>query len=293
MDSKTTESRFLHLPVEIRLNIYECLLAPSPEKASGSSNFDDGSSRLVHHIPCVFLPALKVQTLSPEIYVMEKQKGSLQRTTFYTRADRFRGRTMLTTYLIHKKRRLYAAILRINRQIHGEAVAVLYAKHMFAFDTHVEAVSPFMSDLTSAARNCIKCVAITKRASPFEKEFDRAEWKNACASFATLPNLDELQLQVIASKPSRGDWHGVDAMEKQEMEERIKEQSFEWVRDLVQIKNLKKLDVMAKVEKCMSPESDALLDWVRFSKSIEGSFRMVISDMMVSNRTRKWAELGG
>lgn len=192
---------------------------------------------------------------------------------------------METTYWVQTEGRPRAEILRVNHQAHREAASILYSKYVLDFDVYADTVAPFIIDLTKEARSWVRSVAITKRATPFEKEFDRAEWTNACQCLANMPALEELKLQIIASKPSREGWHGIEPVEKGDMEEMITNQSFEWVRDLLKIKGLKKLDIKAKVEKCMSPGSDALYDWVRFSKSIEGSFRDVVREVMIRNGT--------
>lgn len=290
MDSKTSKFCFFQLPLEIRLNIYEWLFTP-PETAHEMLTFLNGvtpNSNPVHQVSSAkfshkSMPTLEVRPLKPEVFVAQKKRRSFERTAFYTLADRFRRGTVLTTYHMPTKHKPDTAILRVNQQIYHEAVGVLYSNYMFAFDVYVETVAPFTMDLTIGARKCIKCVAITKEASPYEKESDSAEWINACASIANLPGLEELQLRVIATKPSREGWHGVEPIGRHEMEEMIKVQSFEWIRHLVRIKHLKRFDIKAQVEICMSPVSDALYNWVRLSKSIEGSFKAVVWDMMVGS----------
>ncbi|KAF2236750.1 hypothetical protein EV356DRAFT_512513 [Viridothelium virens] len=191
---------------------------------------------------------------------------------------------METTYWVEGKGKPQTAILRVNRQIRREALPLLYSRHRFGFDTHVEALPPFIRDLTAEARNCIKSVAMTKRAAPFAKDYDCAEWANACKCIATmLPALEELKLCVIACKPSREGWHDIEPIEKEDMERMIQEYSFEWVTDLLQIKGLKKLDIQPQVQKCMSPGSNAMFHWIRFSKSIASSFTDVVRGMMVGD----------
>ena len=258
-------------------------------RACASANAAQPDSKFIYLGTVLYLlkplPTLEVRPLDQNGFLMIKQNRHCRRTTFYTRADRFQGRTLETTYCVISEGEPDAAILRVNRQAHREAVLVLYSKHLLDFDVHVDTVTPFMSDLTKEARSCVRSVAITKRASPFEKEFDRAEWTNACQCLANMPSLEELKLQIIASMPSREGWHGIEPIEKEDMEAMIEGQSFEWVRDLLKIKGLKKMDITAKVEGCMSPGSDALFEWVRFSKSIEGSFQDVVRDIMVRNGT--------
>ncbi|KAI9688673.1 MAG: hypothetical protein M1822_001030 [Bathelium mastoideum] len=308
MDSESTLSRFLELPLEIRLEIYEYLLVPSPPSGFESLRYADGhngsnpptsqkqhsggvkaitmqpAGNLVnrpssYNCPIKSMPTLAIRILEPSKFNNKERNLSWQRTQFLSRAGPFLARTLTTTYFAPNANGPDAAILQANRQTYREAVSVLYSRHLFDFDTHVEAISPFINDLTMAAKQCIKNVAVTKRAAPFEKEFGRAEWRNACECIARMPALEVLKVQVIASKPSREGWHGIEAIEKEEMEEMLKEESFEWVRDLLKIKGLK-VEIKAKVEKCMSPGSDALFEWVRFSRSIEGSFKDVVTKMM-------------
>ena len=310
METDTIHSSFLQLPLEIRLEIYDYLLISRPpngftmlsytdieyemlspicdKRARGGlkARLTERDGSQVHRHPVSRYPAktlskLAIHTLDPSNFLANNQRRSYKRTTFYTRADRFRGRTMETTYWIKSEGTLEVAILQVNRQIHREAASVLYSRHLLDFDTHVDAVVPFINDLSLEARSWVRSVAITKRATPFEKEFDRLEWASACRCLGDLPALKELKLQVIASKPSREGWHGIEPIEKEEMRKMVMEPSFAWVGDLLMVKGLKKLDITAKIEKCMSPGSDTLSNWVRFSRSIQGSFQDVIRDMMV------------
>lgn len=217
-------------------------------------------------------------------------------------------RILLSPYSSHL-RYTVPALLPLNRQIHAEASKILYSTYCFSFHTSIEAGVPFLNDLTPLARSHIRHLSFTKKALPYTKEFDRAEWKELC-SFIALhhdaackPNpevpdalgftLHSLNLNVIAGKPETG-WESIapiTAADYATMTRMSKEWGariaiggvdLEWAEQVMEIRGLRKINVKALVEHCARPVSEKLAFWVAFSKSVEeGGFGEWIEGVMV------------
>ncbi|KAI9693580.1 MAG: hypothetical protein M1820_009146 [Bogoriella megaspora] len=273
MASRILRARLLSLPLEIRLEIYRYLL--EPERAI--------SDELSRPLERQNLTPLCIRTLSPARYENRKWRQAYKRRSKYYGHSKRSNVPYLTTYYVIPARFTYASILRVNRQIYSEAIPILYSSYTMDFERHVEAVQPFLSDLFLSTSS-IRYVAITKRASPFEKESHRADWKTACHALAKLPQLQELTLNVIASKPRLSSHDIFSPMDRIEMVQMFALDSFQWTRDLSNIEKLKKLHVYAHIEKCPVPKTDALWEWVRFSENIEGSFREVLNSILIESQ---------
>jgi hypothetical protein len=242
---------------------------------------------------------------------MRRMTGSLLTCTkgpFLTTTTPTTYRILLSPYTAHL-RRTVPSLLGLNRQIHAEASKVLYSTYRFSFHTSVEATVPFLSDLTPQARSHIRHLSFTKKALPYTKEFDRAEWATLCEYIAShheaahAPNPDvpdalgfslrSLHLNVIAGKPDIG-WDAITPITASDfttMTRMSKEWGggnvfggvdLEWAEQLMEIKGVKKLSVQALVEHCARPVSEKLAFWVAFSKSVEeGGFGEWITARMV------------
>ena len=227
-------------------------------------------------------------------------------------------RILLSPYTAHL-RHTVPSLLSINRQIHAETSKILYSTYTFSFHTSIEAAVPFLSDLTPVSRSHIKHLSVTKKALPYTKEFDRAEWESLCAYLAdaskapasspttnantswvdpqniqTAPSmfLQTLHLNIIAGRPDNG-WEHIVAPTAQDYATmmRMKQQwgggsvseiDLEWVEQLMRIQGLRDISIKALVEHGARPVSEKLAFWVAFSKSVdEGGFREWVRNVMV------------
>ena len=246
---------FFSLPPEIRLDIYDLLLQS----------------------PCG--ETISIRTEDPADY--EKRKPLRRaRTTYRIMSGRFRASSIETTYGLLTPCNISPAILRVNRQMHCEAVAVLYGSHVFDFGKDAEGVIPFLSDLTPAARASIKRVKLVQRALPYIKDFDRCEWRNLCAYLSSHLELTHLDLDILGGVPA-GRWVAQDAYEKTDFTAISRFEGMEWVRQLAAIKGLRTLDVKAHLEHCPPPQSNAMAFFVNFSASIEKGFADYLKEVMV------------
>lgn len=288
------DSPFLRLPTEIRLQIYSLLvlprkatdLLPSFEKVHSSTQdyFDYDKKQHGTDRPMtanLSQPTLLIRTIDPDRY--KKRYPSVRpepiRSKYSVRCDRFRSACKSTTYHCVNNPRIedQLAILRANKQIHYEAAELLYSSYTFDFDTHVEAIVPFLSDLTAFARGCIKSVRFVKRALAYEKEFDRCEWSSALrylTSDQSSINLKKLELGIVAGRPGENGWDRIAKYSAQDFRLLRSLGGMEWMQYLLEIKELQELDVKAVVEHCPpATNSMAMAEYIRFSASVETGFR--------------------
>jgi hypothetical protein len=270
------QSTFLTLPTEIRLMIYNYLLVPAVSKKSSST--------------ASILRMRMVDPAEASLQWTTDVLPGLERTKCLMRTGRFRGRTMETTYTVTNNPGIHASILCASKKTHAEGVEILYGSYTFDFSTHIEAIPPFFSDLTDDARHHLKRVGLVKRALPYDRDFDCAEWRTATYYIALLPSLRVLNLGVIAGKPGPDGWDDVQEWSRHDFECWTKRSwsGLEWVKDLARIK-ARKVEVKAIVEHCPPPMSEMMSFWVGVSKSVdEGGFGEWVGALMTEKR-----DLGG
>ncbi|KAF2852222.1 hypothetical protein T440DRAFT_421016 [Plenodomus tracheiphilus IPT5] len=322
-------SPLLRLPFEVRLMIYEYLLLPSTRPSSGSGtsianlvpDFHTYYSEDTNNDPFT----LSVRTIDPWLG-SQGARTWRRRSTYYIRTGPFLTsstpttyRVLLSPYTAHL-RHAVPSLLALNKQIHTEATKILYSTYKFSFHTSIEAVVPFLDDLTPVARSHIRHLGLTKKPLPYTKEFDRAEWKSLCeyiashhtasqtltkttttdTTDASTPShtndlgfqLRTLHLNIITGKPDSG-WDGITPITTSDFSTMMRMRNewgggslggvdLEWVEQLMLIRGLSGLKVKAFVEHCAKPVSEKQAFWVAFSKSVdEGAFAEWVGEVMV------------
>lgn len=248
---------FLRIPVEIRFQIYEILLA-SPDH-----------------------PSLSIRTEHVNLHDARKSMHR-RRTKYRHMADRFRARTMESTYFLSYNPGIDASILCTNRQLHREASHVLYSSHVFDFGMDVESVVPFLSDLTPIARSSIKSISLIKRALPYTKDFDNCEWRNACAYISSNIRLTELELMIEAGREEQSK-EFPQAFSSQDFDDKIMNyESMQWAKDLSAVRDLDELKVTPLWQHCPPPSNSRMMAFfVQFSASLEGGFSGWMKEAML------------
>jgi hypothetical protein len=177
------------------------------------------------------------------------------------------------------------SILRTNKQIHAEAAELLYSTYTFDFDTHVEAIRPFLHDLTPFARNSIKSIRFVKRGLAYDKEFDRAEWTSALRYLTSSHlgmNVRHLELGIVAGRPGANGWDRIATYAPQDFVLLKDADGMQWMQYLLEFRDLRKLDVHAIVEHCApGTTSMAMANFIRFSASIEGGFSRFLQQQLI------------
>ncbi|KAK0266756.1 hypothetical protein LTR35_016834 [Friedmanniomyces endolithicus] len=282
VEAALKQSPLLRLPAELRIHIYSLLvlptsptdLLPSFQKVHSSTQdyFDYDKKTPATDLPSptdLPAPTLMIRTIDPDSYRRRYPDSEPlpTRSKYSVRCDRFRSACKSTTYHCVNLPRIedHMAILRTNQQIHAECADLLYSSYTFDFDTHVEAIVPFFSDLTAFARGRVKSVRFVKRALAYEKEFDRA---------AAGIRLRKLELGIVAGRPGERGWDRVARYDADYFRQsRDGAEGMEWMQYLLQMRGLQELDVKAVVEHCPpTTNSSAMARYVRFSASVEGGF---------------------
>ena len=245
---------FLTLPAELRLAIYDLLLNNHEHKV------------------------LSIRSEDPAKYELNKEEQC--RTPYRILSDRFRARSIETSYTLLRNPGIQTAILSVNKQIHREASYVLYSSHIFDFYTDIESVIPFLSDLTPVSLASIKRINITKRALPYVKNFDSCEWRNACEFISKNMELSQLGLGILGGRPA-GPWQEAEHYAKSDFPTITSFDGMDWVDQLVAIKGLQDLEVRAHLQHCPPPQSNAMTFFVNFSASIEKGFAEYLRELMV------------
>ena len=260
----------LNVPAEIRIIIYRLLLTDHKD---------------------MFLHIRTEGTEDPSTYEQRKRQ-TRRRSKFRYIADRMRSRSGESTYCLDRNPGdIHTSILGVNQQIHDEASHVLYSEHTFEFGTHIECILPFLQDLTPAALSSIKRLSIVKRSLPYTKDFDRCEWRNACAFISENLRLVQLDLYVEGGTPSLANkpalyWNQSCTYSKADFAliARLDEmdEDMEWTKHMVAIKDLQVLNVRALLQHCPIPSSKAMAFFVNFSASIETGFAEHLRSLMVT-----------
>jgi hypothetical protein len=251
--SKDDTFRFLDLPIELRLKIYRYLLPPRAWKISTQiphNGYFYNTSTIPLHSVSSFYP---FGTAAPS---PSKNKNNL--TTYKILNSNFRSEYPCSS--------IHPQILLLSKQIHAEALPVLYGGKGVSFDfgIHIEAALAFFSDRGKEARGSVSEVRVAREipcvenrdglvAKPvddlwvtfcgfLEREMkgvrglDLTIWSSSgsVASFPTTTSLEggrlDVEDQVLKEKEKELEWQ-------------IKWREWEWTRDLLRMEALRKAKV--------------------------------------------------
>lgn len=143
---------------------------------------------------------------------------------------------------------------------------------------------------------------MTKKALPYTKEFDRAEWASFCSFAGHRMHLARLELSVVTGRVADvADGDGAEDLQGRPTRQITKEEfeglrlgvpgawkvgvggvDLEWAEEVMQIRGLRRLEVRSLVERCPVPRSEGMRWWVEFSGSVEGGFREWLQEKMVA-----------
>ncbi|KAI5206008.1 hypothetical protein AUEXF2481DRAFT_27577 [Aureobasidium subglaciale EXF-2481] len=287
MSAPISQSLFLRLPPELRLDIYRQLLIHNPHCAPANSkptflptsiDYHGGHHTAIEH-PEPDAVALCIRAEDPAHYKLRAAKHV--RSAFIVRSGGLRPGCVPTTYFCVSNTGIHTAILRANAQIHAEACQVLYSNHVFDFDMHIEALVAFLADLTPFACSCIRSLRLVKRALPYEKEYSKAEWATAMEWLGRLRSLKSLTLGIVAGRPGQDGWETVPALRSADFDVLKGTEGMEWIEELLAINGLDNIEVEAIVVHCPFPRSAAMARYIQFSASVDdGSFAVWLKDNM-------------
>jgi len=244
------QSFLLRIPCEIRLMIYQLLLDDC-----GQSSFE-------------------IRSEPVEKY---RRREKHRRTSYRILGAGMVRQTLKVTYHLASSARLHTNILATNKRIYGEASHLLYGKHSFDFGRDIEAIVPFLSDLTPQTRHLIWKISLTKQGSIYCREFDRWEWSSVCSFIAENLKIRQLVLRVMGIQAPR-EWpmEGVQQYTISDFRTlaSVGFEGLEWVRDLRRITSLEDLEIIPTLVSCPPVRSStAMAFYTAFSRSIDKGFQ--------------------
>ncbi|KAI1386895.1 uncharacterized protein F4822DRAFT_328935 [Hypoxylon trugodes] len=239
-----TPSPLMRVPAEVRMIIYSYL-------------FDDGGNK-----------RLRIQNAGAG--KLPKTDDRI-RTRYYMLERSIHRRCFETTYRLESDGVSFcASIMRVNKKIYEETAYLVYGGHTFDFGCHIEAVEPFLSDLTPPSRQLIREIALYKRGSVPPYDNDRCEWRNVCRFLEDHGSIKKLRLVVQGGRPS-ATWDGPEEFTASDLKllYDIKHESLDWVGELARVKGIEELEILPDVQYCPPPSSTNMIIFAALSASIE------------------------
>ncbi|KAI1107629.1 hypothetical protein F4804DRAFT_296598 [Jackrogersella minutella] len=237
-------SPLMRAPAEIRMMIYAYL-------------FDDGGNK-----------QLRIQNAGAS--KLSKTEGRI-RSRYYMLERSIHRRCYETTYRLDTDGVSFcAAAMRVNRKMYEETSYLVYGGHTFDFGSHIEAVEPFLSDLTPSSRQLIREISLYKQGPVPPYDNDRGEWKNVCRFLHDHGSIKKLRLVVQGGRPSVT-WDGPKEFTAADLSLLfdIKHESMEWVGELARVKGIEELEILPDVQYCPPPSSTNMIIFAALSASIE------------------------
>ncbi|KAI2622981.1 hypothetical protein GGS26DRAFT_566820 [Hypomontagnella submonticulosa] len=237
-------SPLMNIPAEVRMIIYEYL-------------FDDGGNK-------------QLQIRNAGASKLPKTEDRC-RTRYYMLERTFHRRCYETTYRLETEGVSFcASLMRVNKTIYEETSYLLYGGHTFDFGSHIEAVEPFLSDLTAPSRQLIREISLYKRGPVPPYDNDRGEWRNVCRFLESNGSIKKLRLVVQGGKPNTT-WDGPKEFTATDLKllYDIKHESLDWVGELARVKGIEELEILPDVHYCPPPSSTNMIIFAALSASIE------------------------
>ncbi|KAI0126048.1 hypothetical protein BJ170DRAFT_458931 [Xylariales sp. AK1849] len=238
------DSAFMRAPAEVRMMIYNYLF------------IDNGSRTL-----CIRSGgAGKVPKTEQRI-----------RSRYYVVDQTIHRRCHETTYQLAGENVYFcAALMHVNRRIYEETSYMVYGKHSFDFGRDIEAVEPFLTDITPFNRHLIREISLYKSAPILHCGSDRCEWRNVCRFLQSNDTIKKLRLVVQAGRPSK-QWDGPKEFSVSDFKllADLKHESLDWICELAQVQGIQELEVLSDVHYCPPPTSTGMLIFAAISASIE------------------------
>ncbi|QSZ30426.1 hypothetical protein DSL72_004949 [Monilinia vaccinii-corymbosi] len=240
-------SPFMRMPSEIRAMIYGLL-------------FDDGNNKV-----------FEIRSQDPDVYA---SRANLPLRSSYGVDLSLVRQRISTTYQLRTAVDIHTSIMSVNRKIHGETTHLLYGNRTFSFYKDIEAIVPFLSDLTPGTRSLVQSISLYKKGFVFCRESHRCEWSLLCGFLRDQMQLKKLRLIVEGGRPrhERDDAAQYTSTDFKTLSS-VAYEPLEWVFQLLEIKGIQKLEITSEIRAIPEPShSLAMAFFAAFSASIENGF---------------------
>lgn len=237
-------SPFMEIPAEVRGLIYDYL-------------FDNAGNE-------------RLEIRSIEYNRLPKKEEDRARTKYHVLDHSIVRRCYQATYCLDTKDAYFCApLMRVNRKIYEETSYIVYSRHSFDFGVDIEAVQPFLSDLSPGSRQLIQELSLCKRGPLPIFENDRSEWRSLCRYLAEACVVKKLRLVVQGGRPSK-DWTGPKEFSARDLQllADLKHESLDWVGELAQV-DIQELEVLPDMHYSPPPTNSNMLIFAAVSASIE------------------------
>jgi hypothetical protein len=263
-DSIDDRSLFMRMPAELRLMVYRHLLSPCTEDR-------------------VYIKTRERYWKKPE----HSRDETPRRTSYYALDRRSLGRcSYKTTYGLdggegEHATAMHPAIMAVNRKIYEETTYLLYASHNFHFGQHLDAVGPFIGDLTPSTKNLVHSLSLRcfLHSPSCCAASDWRFWSSMSQRLRNLPKLRKLKLTIQGGRPT-GDWNGPKDLSASDIRllYATQHECMDWARELAAVESLEDVEIEADVRPMPKPETTTTLIYAALSASIEGSLIEFLRD---------------
>ncbi|KAH8168471.1 hypothetical protein LIA77_11735 [Sarocladium implicatum] len=256
-------SPFMRLPAELRLMVYRHLLCP----AIGDQ---------------VHIKTLERSWKHPE----QKDESSRRRTSYFA-LDRGLGRcSYKTTYGLDGSQEggaaMHPAIMAVNRKIYQETTYHLYVSHDFHFGQYLDAVGPFISDLTPHTQSLVNSLSLRclLHSPSCCSASDSRFWNSMSQRLLSLPKLRRLKITMQGGRPTSPEWDGPKNLSVSDIRllYSTHHECMEWARELAAVESLEDVVIEADIRVMPRPETPTTFIYAALSASIETSLIQFLSD---------------
>ncbi|KAI0546367.1 hypothetical protein F4679DRAFT_587548 [Xylaria curta] len=191
-------------------------------------------------------------------------------------------------------------LMLVNRNIYAEMSHLVYSGHVFDFGADVEAVKPFLSDLTVGTRALVKRISLYKRGPWLLNASDRSEWRAMCSYLCDHASVEHLRLVIQAGrlkKTLKDKWENSFSVKNAPKQLScqdvallvgIRHAMLDWVEDLFPMKALRDVEVLPDFCNMPSPQSSDMVVYMALSMSVDKGLRDYLKERFgLSRRTPK------
>ncbi|KAI1347584.1 hypothetical protein F5Y01DRAFT_318567 [Xylaria sp. FL0043] len=211
------------------------------------------------------------------------------RTRYHIIDRSFNRRCVEITYcMVNKGACICAALMRVNRTVYAETAQLVYGEHTFDFGCDVEAVKPFLSDLTPATRRLVTRLALYKKGPwLYDCWSDRCEWRTMCTYLRDHGSVEYLRLVVQAGRlaeTAQRDWEEEGPRELTSKDIAllvdIRHDTLHWVGDIVRLRGLRGVEVVPDFCTVPPPQTSNMFVFLAFSASVDAGLREFLSERL-------------
>lgn len=236
------ESILLRLPLQIRLIIYERLVGTECRKI----------------------------TIGNQWQPQDFESRPIRRSTYNVQSRNFQRTLHKTTYGFKGQCCFDARIMMVNRQLYHELANHLYGQHDFCFGSDLEAVIPFLQDISTMSLQSLRSVTVHK-ARPFPCPWDDILWRTMCQFLGSVSKLRHLRIVLQGGRP-RDTWDGPQQLSVSDFRllYATRNECLQWARDITAARAaVEELEIVADMKPMAEPTTSDALIFAAFSASIE------------------------